>query len=102
MVLKVGDEVPDLSKSAFGNWDRRIDSLMVGAEAIAVLFSSPEFSMFCLSLPANPAGGPGYFPDLGKVTHKDLPLPLSGRVRSMRVVSLHSDPKTVCRPARHK
>ena len=102
MVLKVGDEVPELSKSAAGNWDRRIDSLMVGAQAIAVLFSSPKFEMFCLGLPANPQGGPGYYPDLSRVTHKNLPLPLGGRVRSIRVVSLHADPITLCRPGRRK
>lgn len=98
MRLKVGTEVPDLRKSPGGNWGDRITSVKVGTDAVAVLYSSADFSGICLGLPGASFGGAGYYPNLSKVKNKDLFATLRDYTRSVRVLGNGTDLAKACAP----
>jgi hypothetical protein len=102
MRLKVGDELPNLTDTPAGNWERRISSVKVGAEAVAVLYSSFEFQRFCLGLPGTSFGGAGYYPDLDRVKNKSLRNSLDDNTRSLRVLGKGTDLSSVCTSVQRK
>ncbi|MEW6336573.1 MAG: hypothetical protein AB1625_04135 [Acidobacteriota bacterium] len=97
LLLKVGDELPNLTKTPEGNWDQRISSLKVGADAIVVLYSWFDFGNVCLGLPGTGTGGSGRFADLSRIKPKNLRFHLGDRARSLRVVAKGADISKLCR-----
>jgi hypothetical protein len=102
MKLKVGDELPNLKNAPGSDWELRISSVKVGAEAVLVLYSAFNYKHFCLGLPGASFGGAGYYPDLGAVGNKSLRTPLDDKTRSLRVLGKGTDLSTVCRSVKRE
>lgn len=96
LTLKVGDELPDLGKTAQGNWDQRISSIKVGPDAVLILYSWYKFKRVCLGLPGVNSGGSGRYSDLSTLK-ADNPFHLDDRARSLRVVARGTDLGRLCR-----
>lgn len=96
MTLKAGVEVKNLARSPDGNWAERISSIRVGDNAVAVLFSVPNFHGWCLGLPGRAFRGSGIYSDLSKIKTKDMPVPLDNKVRSIRILGAGADVSKAC------
>jgi hypothetical protein len=96
LTLKTGVAIPDLSVSSYGNWDRRISSLWVGDDAVAVLYTGLNYTHTCVVLPGKGGGAPGVYPDLGRIASKNLRGSLDNTVGSLRIVEKGADTKKLC------
>lgn len=97
LTLRVGDELPDLQHVGQSNWDQRISSIKVGADAVLVVYSWYHFKKYCLALPGANSGGSGRYADLSKLRVRPPFDRFDDQARSLRVVAKGTDLRRVCR-----
>jgi hypothetical protein len=96
LTLRVGDELPDLQHAGQSNWDQRISSIKVGADAVLVVYSWYNFKNVCMGLPGLSSAGSGRYPDLSRLKPGNRPH-FDDRIRSLRVVARGTDLRKFCR-----